>query len=264
MGQSIGETLKKCRIKAGKSVKEISDLLISKGFKASEKTIYSWEKNNSQPTPGALLIMCKAYGINDVLETFGYGQKKNSDPVSEMSIDGATIKRNISKNIVKYREKMGYSQKELANKLGVTPSRISNWEQGANCPTIDILFEVCKILQVSINDIYGIYPDSNVSLSYGEKEHIENYRLLDEYGKELIDTITICEVNRSKDLEESKRRLRIYQETFSKLVNEQKQKNSSITKEEELLAAHQRTDIEVTPEGIQNDLDIMNDDNLWK
>ena len=26
-----------------------------------------------------------------------------------MSIDGATIKRNISKNIVKYREKMGYS-----------------------------------------------------------------------------------------------------------------------------------------------------------
>ena len=34
--------------------------------------------------------------------------------------------------------------------------------------------------------------------------------------------------------------------------------------EDELLAAHQRTDIEVTPEGIQNDLDIMNDDNLWK
>ncbi len=180
-----------------------------------------------------------------------------------MSIDGATIKRNISKNIVKYREKMGYSQKELANKLGVTPSRISNWEQGANCPTIDILFEVCKILQVSINDIYGIYPDSNVSLSYGEKEHIENYRLLDEYGKELIDTITISEVNRSKDLEESKRRLRIYQETFSKFVNEQKQKNSSITKEDELLAAHQRTDIEATPEGIQNDLDIMKDDSLW-
>lgn len=189
MGQSIGETLKKCRIKAGKSVKEISDLLISKGFKASEKTIYSWEKNNSQPTPGALLIMCKAYGINDVLETFGYGQKKNSDPET-------------------------------------------------NC------------------------TDFLVSLD--EKEHIKNYRLLDKCGKELIDTITISEVNRSKDLEESKRRLRIYQETFSKLVNEQKQKNSSITKEEELLAAHQRTDIEVTPEGIQNDLDIMNDEDLWK
>lgn len=72
MKSSIGETLKKCRLDAGKSVKEISDLLISKGFKASEKTIYSWESGNSQPTPDALLIMCKAYGISDVLGTFGY------------------------------------------------------------------------------------------------------------------------------------------------------------------------------------------------
>ena len=69
---SIGETLKKCRLEAGISVKEISDLLISKGFKASEKTIYSWENGNSQPSPDALLIMCKSYGVNDVLGTFGY------------------------------------------------------------------------------------------------------------------------------------------------------------------------------------------------
>ena len=34
--------------------------------------------------------------------------------------------------------------------------------------------------------------------------------------------------------------------------------------ESELLAAHQRTDIDVTLEGIQSDLDIMNDDNLRK
>ena len=76
----IGETLKKCRLDANKSIKEISDLLISKGFKASEKTIYSWEAGNSQPSPDALLIMCKAYGITDVLGTFGYAEKK---PIKE-------------------------------------------------------------------------------------------------------------------------------------------------------------------------------------
>lgn len=54
----------------------MSDLLISKGFKASEKTIYSWESGNSQPSPDALLIMCKSYGITDVLGTFGYSDKK--------------------------------------------------------------------------------------------------------------------------------------------------------------------------------------------
>lgn len=33
--------------------------------------------------------------------------------------------------------------------------------------------------------------------------------------------------------------------------------------EEEILAAHARTDVEQTPEDIQHDLDIMNDDSKW-
>lgn len=184
MGQSIGETLKKCRIKAGKSVKEISDLLISKGFKASEKTIYSWEKNNSQPTPGALLIMCKAYGINDVLETFGYGQKKNSDSET-------------------------------------------------NC------------------------TDFLVSLD--EKEHIKNYRLLDDDGRDLVDTVTLLEVQRTNKLQDTYKRYMAYAE----ILNKKRKENSSVYKEDELRAAHARTDIEATPEGKQSDLDIMKDDSLW-
>ncbi|RHU85695.1 XRE family transcriptional regulator [Clostridiaceae bacterium OM08-6BH] len=72
MAFEIGSTLKKYRNEAKISVKQISDILISKGFKASEKTIYSWESGNSQPTPDALLIMCDAYGIKDVLSAFGY------------------------------------------------------------------------------------------------------------------------------------------------------------------------------------------------
>ena len=93
-----------------------------------------------------------------------------------------TIKKNISKNIAKYRESAGLSQKELANKLGVVPSRISNWETGANCPTIDILFEVCEVLGVSINDIYGVYPDSKFVLKYGEQDLLKKYRTLDSHA----------------------------------------------------------------------------------
>ena len=33
---------------------------------------------------------------------------------------------------------------------------------------------------------------------------------------------------------------------------------------EDLLAAHARTDVEQTPEGVQHDLDIMNDDSKWE
>ena len=34
--------------------------------------------------------------------------------------------------------------------------------------------------------------------------------------------------------------------------------------EEDLLAAHARTDVEQTPDGVQHDLDIMNDDSEWE
>ena len=104
-----------------------------------------------------------------------------------------TIKKNISKNIAKYRESAGLSQKELANKLGVVPSRISNWETGANCPTIDILFEVCEVLGVSINDIYGVYPDSKFVLKYGEQDLLKKYRTLDSHGKKIVDFVLTVE-----------------------------------------------------------------------
>ena len=123
-------------------------------------------------------------------------------------ISSDNIKKNISKNIKKYRENAGFSQRELAQQLGITPSRISNWEQGANCPTIDILFEVCRVLHVSINDIYGVYPDSEMLLSYNEQQHIHKYRSLDEYGQETIDLVLEREVIRSREQQKKEARIR--------------------------------------------------------
>lgn len=69
---TIGSVLKARRIDAGISVERVSEMLVNNGFRASKKTIYSWEAGNSQPTPDALLAMCELYGINDVLSAFGY------------------------------------------------------------------------------------------------------------------------------------------------------------------------------------------------
>jgi len=78
MAYNIGNILKKYRVDSGMSVKTISDILTNKGFKASEKTIYSWENGNSSPTPEALLEMCTLYGVSNILEAFGYdGYKSN-------------------------------------------------------------------------------------------------------------------------------------------------------------------------------------------
>ncbi|MDE6220840.1 MAG: helix-turn-helix domain-containing protein [Lachnospiraceae bacterium] len=128
-------------------------------------------------------------------------------------ISSDDIKKNISKNITKYREKAGFSQRELAQQLGITPSRISNWEQGANCPTIDILFEVCKTLHVSINDIYGVYPDSEMMLSYSEQQHIQKYRSLDDRGRETVDITLERETIRVYELQKKEARIRELEHT---------------------------------------------------
>ena len=128
-----------------------------------------------------------------------------------MKIESEDIKKNISTNITKYREKANLSQKELAARLNTSPSRVSNWEQGNNCPSIDILFDVCRILDVSINDIYGVYPSSSFSLSYDEQDHIKKYRSLDSTGQKHVDTVLQWEVdNKDRML----KRLNAYEDQF--------------------------------------------------
>ncbi|MBR2742506.1 MAG: helix-turn-helix transcriptional regulator [Clostridia bacterium] len=41
------------------------------------------------------------------------------------------------------------TQRQLAEMLGVTGSRISNWEQGTNRPDADMLSDLCRALKVS-------------------------------------------------------------------------------------------------------------------
>ena len=54
------------------------------------------------------------------------------------------MKYEIGARIRKYREMSGFSQKELAQKIGVSNSRVSNWEQGINRPDADILADISQ------------------------------------------------------------------------------------------------------------------------
>ena len=55
----------------------------------------------------------------------------------------------IGPRIRKYRELQNLSQKDFAKKIGVSNSRISNWEQGINRPDVDLLAKICEVLQIS-------------------------------------------------------------------------------------------------------------------
>lgn len=84
--KEFGRKLRDLRTAANKTVSETSVFLTSRGRKASEKTIYGWERGHSQPTPDTLLDMCDFYGVSDILTAFGYKKEPIgivSDELSE-------------------------------------------------------------------------------------------------------------------------------------------------------------------------------------
>lgn len=67
------------------------------------------------------------------------------------------------------------SQKELAQSIGVSNSRVSNWEQGINRPDADILAIICKVLAVSPSEILDVHLCED-ELSSQERKVIQAYR----------------------------------------------------------------------------------------
>ncbi|CDR66359.1 helix-turn-helix domain-containing protein [Staphylococcus schweitzeri] len=60
---------------------------------------------------------------------------------------------NLSKQIKKYRERDGYSQEYLAEKLYVSRQSISNWENDKSLPDIHNLLMMCDLFNVTLDDL---------------------------------------------------------------------------------------------------------------
>lgn len=101
----------------------------------------------------------------------------------------ATVKDEIAKNLLYYRKKTGLTQKELAAKLGVKNTAVSNWESGNNSIDIETLFSACEIFGVTLNDMYGKYSvdkSSNPVLSDTQRYILDTFDALNDQGKEYI------------------------------------------------------------------------------
>lgn len=109
----------------------------------------------------------------------------------------ATVKEEIAKNLLFYRKKAGLTQKELAAKLGVKNTAVSNWESGNNSIDIETLFSACEIFGVTLNDMYGRYSVDKSSapvLSEGEVRLLSAFRNLSPQGQDyILQTIDMAE-----------------------------------------------------------------------
>lgn len=83
------------------------------------------------------------------------------------------IRDNIAENLSFYLKERNITQKELATKLGVVQSAVTNWIKKDNAPDIEMVAKICDVLQITLNDLYGI---NNSDYSEIEKRIIHQYR----------------------------------------------------------------------------------------
>lgn len=59
----------------------------------------------------------------------------------------------IGKFIAQVRNQMGLTQKELAERIGVSDKTVSKWECGKSMPDISYLDALCKALSINMNEL---------------------------------------------------------------------------------------------------------------
>ena len=69
----------------------------------------------------------------------------------------------IGRFIAACRKRANLTQLQLADRLGITDKAVSKWERGITMPDTSIMFELCDILGISVNELLS-----------GEKINMEN------------------------------------------------------------------------------------------
>ena len=143
-------------------------------------------------------------------------------------------KQIMANNIRYYMNIHSVSQTEICNTLGFKMPTFSDWVNAKTYPRIDKIELMANYFGVTKADLVEDHSSRShltQCQTKGEETLVLSYRELNDINKKSV-------------------------AYTNNLLSTQRM-------EDELRTAHARTDIEATPEGIQSDLDIMNDDSLW-
>ena len=172
--------------------------------------------------------------------------------------------QNIFKRL---RSSSGLTQAEMAEKLGISRSTIGMYETGAREPDFETLEKIADFFNVDTDFLLGrtdkitMLPETVGHYYLNDETHqiaqelnenpelcaifrISGRKLIDNYGQ-------LSDINKKKVINYSDNLLAIQrmEEEQSHLIPE---------------AAHDRTDINVAPDLVEKDNDIMDNDGEWK
>ncbi len=82
-------------------------------------------------------------------------------------------------NLVQMRKLKGFTQEEVAEKVGVTRQAVAKWEAGETVPDLDKCKMLAEIFEVSLDDLANYEPEENLGLGLPPK------------GKHLFGVVTV-------------------------------------------------------------------------
>lgn len=83
-------------------------------------------------------------------------------------------KLKFSSRLLELRQSKKFTQEELALRLGVTPQAVSKWERGIGLPDIELVCEMSKLFDVSLDSLFNINNKFTESGSNREKDELFN------------------------------------------------------------------------------------------
>ena len=74
----------------------------------------------------------------------------------------------FGEKIRRARKAAGMTQRQLADRLGVSNTSVSNWEKDLSRPDADLIQALCAVLELQPNDFYGagaVLPEKKHTVS---------------------------------------------------------------------------------------------------
>ena len=113
------------------------------------------------------------------------------------------LKKYIGNQIKTFRKSAGFTQDELAKRLNTTKQTISRYEKGDRKANQDMLFELCDIFGVSIDDFF---PSQNESTQLPTSSQIQSiYDQLEPPRQGKVLTYAESQLNEQKNEENTKK-----------------------------------------------------------
>ena len=84
----------------------------------------------------------------------------------------------MGKRIAAFRKRRGLTQDQLAEQLGISAQAVSKWETDLSCPDIGLLPQLAEILEVNLDDLFGVEKKGPAAILAPEQERRDPDRLI--------------------------------------------------------------------------------------